>query len=61
MKRLTVCGVQSFPTRALITKQLGAILLTEEKYQEFCLKSGIITEEFKASLDVEIAKQEDVA
>ena len=50
MKRLTICGVQSYPTRALITKQLGSIPLTEEKYQEFCLKSGIITEEFKASL-----------
>jgi hypothetical protein len=49
-KRLTVCGVQSFPTRALITKQLSAIPLTEEKYQEICLKSGIITDEFKASI-----------
>lgn len=52
MKRLTICGVQSYPTRALITKQLGAIPLTEEKYQEICLKSGVITDEFKASLDM---------
>ena len=52
MKRLTICGVQSYPTRALITKQLGSIPLTEEKYQELCLKSGIITEEFKASLGI---------
>lgn len=50
MKRLTICGVQSYPTRALITKQLGAIALTEEKYQEICLATGIITEELKASL-----------
>jgi hypothetical protein len=52
MKRLTICGVQSYPTRALITKQLGTIPLTEEKYQELCLAAGIITEEFKASIDM---------
>jgi len=50
VKRLTVFGVQGYPTRALITKQLGLIPLTEEKYQEYCLKTGIITDELKASL-----------
>jgi hypothetical protein len=54
MKRLTIYGVQSYPTRALFTKQLGTIPLTEEKYQEFCLKSGIITDEFKASLSLAV-------
>ena len=46
MKRLTILGVQSCPSRALITKELGAIPLTEEKYQEVCRKMGIWTDEF---------------
>ncbi len=54
MKQLTIFGVQSYPTRALITKQLGAIPLTEEKYQEYCFKSGIITDEIKASIGMAI-------
>ena len=50
MKRLTILGVQSYPFRALITKQLGAIPLTEEKYQEICFKTGIWTDEFMESV-----------
>ena len=50
MKRLTILGVQSYPFRALETKQLGTIPLTEEKYQEVCLKMGIWTDEFMESV-----------
>lgn len=59
MKRLTIYGMQDYPTRALITKQLGATPIPEEKYQEFCLKSGIITDEFKASVGMAIGKAKD--
>ena len=51
MKNLTILGVQSYPIRALETKQLGTIPLTEEKYQEICRKMGIWTDEFKASIE----------
>ena len=50
MKRLTILGVQSYPFRALVTKQLGTIPLTEEKYQEICLQMGIWTDEFMESV-----------
>lgn len=46
MKHIKVLGVQSYPIRALVTKQLGTIPLTEEKYQEICLQMGIWTDEF---------------
>ena len=61
MKRLTILGVQSHPSRALITKQLGTIPITEEKYQEYCAKSGLITYELKASIQAAIAKSDEVA
>lgn len=50
MKHLKVLGVQSYPSRALETKELGTIPLTEEKYQEICRKMGIWTDEFKESV-----------
>ena len=56
-KRLTICGVLSYPTRALITKELGAIPLTEEKYQEVCRKMGIWTDEFMESVKAIAARE----
>ena len=38
------------------TKQLPAIALTEQQYQELSLKSGIITDELKDSVQMAIAK-----
>lgn len=50
MKRLTILGVRHYPVRALVTKQLGTIPLTEEKYQEICFQMGIWTDEFMESV-----------
>ena len=58
MKHLKVLGVQSYPYRALITKQLGTIPISEEKYQEICLQMGIWTDKFMESVKAIAAASE---